>query len=56
MPISACARLEQQLSAIVPTWSMAPVVGAYQAMRGASLVVATFTAEISDVRRFDNPR
>jgi transposase len=50
-------RLEQQLVAIVPSWSMAPVVEAYQAMRGASFVVAvTFTAEIGDVRRFDNPR
>ncbi len=36
---------------------MAPVVEAYQAMRGASFLVAvTFAAEIGDVRRFDNPR
>ena len=36
---------------------MAPVVEAYQAMRGASfLVAATFAAEIGDVRRFDTPR
>jgi len=50
-------RLEQQLAAIAPSWSMAPVVAAYQAMRGASFVVAvTFAAEIGDVRRFDNPR
>ena len=50
-------RLEQQLAAIVPSWSMAPVVDAYQAMRGASFLVAvTFAAEIGDVRRFDNPR
>ena len=50
-------RLEQQLAAIVPSWSMAPVVEAYQAMRGASFIVAvTFAAEIGDVRRFDNPR
>lgn len=50
-------RLEQQLAAIVPTWSMAPVVEAYQAMRGASFLVAvTFAAEIGDVRRFDTPR
>lgn len=56
----ACARLqrlEEQLVAIVPNWSMAPVVEAYQAMRGASFLVAvTFAAEIGDVRRFDNPR
>lgn len=50
-------RLEQQLAVIVPSWSMAPVVEAYQAMRGASFIVAvTFAAEIGDVRRFDNPR
>lgn len=49
--------LDQQLLAIVPTWSMAPVVAAYQAMRGVSFVVAaTFAAEVGDVRRFDNPR
>ncbi|HEX3864469.1 MAG TPA: transposase [Stellaceae bacterium] len=37
---------------------MAPVVEAYQAMRGgASFIVAvTFAAEIGDVHRFDNPR
>ena len=46
-----------QLAAIVPSWSMAPVVTAYQAMRGVSFIVAvTFVAEIGDVRRFDNPR
>ena len=50
-------RLEKQLTLIVPEWSMAPVVEAYQAMRGASFLVAvTFAAEIGDVRRFDTPR
>ena len=50
-------RLEQQLIAIVPSWSMAPVVAAYQAMRGASFLVAvTVAAELGDLRRFDNPR
>jgi hypothetical protein len=40
-------RLEQQLVAIVPSWSMAPVVAAYQAMRGAWFLVAvTIAAEI----------
>lgn len=35
---------------------MAPVVEAYQAMRGASFLVAViFAAEIGDVRRFDSP-
>jgi transposase len=50
-------RLEQQLVAIVPSWSMAPVVAAYQALRGASFLVAvTIAAEIGDLRRFDTPR
>ena len=50
-------RLEKQLAVIVPEWSMAPVVEAYQAMRGASFLVAvTFAAEIGDARRFDTPR
>lgn len=50
-------RLEEQLAGLVPKWSMAPVVTAYQAMRGVSFLVAvTFAAEIGDVRRFDTPR
>lgn len=50
-------RLEDQLIGIVPSWSMAPVVAAYQAMRGVSFIVAvTFAAEIGDVRRFERPR
>jgi len=45
-------RLDEQVAAIVPSWSMAPVVEAYQAMRGVSFVVAvTFVAEIGDLRR-----
>ncbi len=36
---------------------MAPVIAAYEAMRGVSFILAaTFVAEIGDVRRFDNPR
>jgi len=50
-------RLEEQLALIVPSWSMAPVVAAYQAMRGVSFVVAvTFVAEIGDLRRFEKAR
>jgi transposase len=30
------AALEQQMHEIVPTWTMAPVVAAYQALRGVS--------------------
>jgi transposase len=47
--IERLLRLEQQLADIVPGWSMAPMVAAYQAMRGVSFLVAvTFAAEIGD--------
>jgi transposase len=50
-------RLEAALVEIVPTWSMAPVVDAFQAMRGVGFVAAViFAAELGDLRRFDNPR
>ncbi|RWE10911.1 MAG: IS110 family transposase, partial [Mesorhizobium sp.] len=46
-----------QLAELVPNWSMAPVVAAYQALRGVSFIVAvTFVSEVGDVRRFDTPR
>ncbi|VIO79078.1 hypothetical protein CI41S_66410 [Bradyrhizobium ivorense] len=36
---------------------MAPVIAAYQALRGVAFLTAvTFVAEIGDVRRFDSPR
>ena len=34
-------RLGAALAEIVPTWSMAPVVAAYQAMRGVNFLAAT---------------
>jgi transposase len=41
----------------VPTWSLAPIVNALQALRGVNLIVAvTFVAEIGDPRRFASPR
>jgi transposase len=50
-------RLTQQVTEIVATWSMAPVITAYQALRGVGFMTAvTFAAEIGDVCRFDNPR
>ena len=50
-------RLTQQVANVVSTWSMAPVVEAYQAMRGVAFLTAvTFVAEIGDVRRFETPR
>jgi transposase len=51
------ARLMKQIEDLVPTWSMAPVVEAFQAMRGVAFVAAvTVVAEVGDFIRFDNPR
>jgi transposase len=50
-------RLTQQVAEVVSSWSMAPVVEAYQSMRGVAFLTAvTFVAEIGDVRRFETPR
>jgi transposase len=50
-------RLTEQLAALLPSWRMAPVVAALQALRGVSLVTAvTCVAEVGDLRRFTNPR
>jgi transposase len=50
-------RLTRQVTEAAETWSMAPVVAAYQALRGVAFLTAvTFGAEIGDVRRFDSPR
>jgi transposase len=50
-------RLTQEVREIVATWSMAPVIAAYQAVRGVAFMTAvTFAAEVGDVCRFDNPR
>jgi transposase len=50
-------RLTRQIAELVPTWSLAPVVEAVQAMRGVAFIVAvTVVAEVGDFHRFDNPR
>ncbi len=50
-------RLSEQVAELVPSWSLAPVIAAYQAMRGVAFLTAvTLVAEIGDVHRFDNPR
>lgn len=50
-------RLEAALIEIVPSWTMAPVVAAFQAMRGVQFLTATtMVAEAGDLRRFDHPR
>ena len=50
-------RLEAALIELVPTWTMAPVVAAFQATRGVQVITAvTIVAEAGDLRRFDHPR
>ena len=50
-------RLTAQIEALVPSWSMAPVAQALQALRGVALVTAvTLLAEVGDLTRFDSPR
>src|SRR6266403_4306166 len=50
-------RLTRQIEELLPSWAMAPVVAALQAMRGVALVVAvTVVAEVGDFRRFANAR
>ena len=51
------ARLTEQIRFLLPQWRLAPVVEAFQAMRGVSLIVAvTVAAEVGDLGRFDHPR
>src|SRR6201995_2446315 len=50
-------RLEADIEAALPEWSLAPVVQALQALRGIGLVAAaTLMAELGDITRFTNPR
>ena len=50
-------RLTAQIAAMLPDWTLAPVVAALQTMRGMALVnAATLIAELGDLARFANPR
>jgi transposase len=50
-------RLTTQIVAMLPDWTLAPVVAALQTMRGMALVnAATLIAELGDLSRFANPR
>ena len=50
-------RLDAALEETVPAWTMAPVVEAFQAMRGVGFLTATaVAAEAGDLRRFEHPR
>ena len=43
-------RLDRAIAEFVPTWSLAPLVAALQALRGVDLIVAaTFASEIGDL-------
>lgn len=50
-------RTEAAIIEFVPSWSLAPIVEALQALRGVQLInAATIMVEIGDLRRFDSPR
>ena len=50
-------RLDGTIEEFVPSWKLAPIVEALQALRCVDLVVAvTFVVEIGDIRRFESPR
>ncbi len=50
-------RIEEAIRALLPSWSLAPVVAAIQALRGIALLAAvTLVAEIGDFGRFASPR
>ena len=50
-------RLTAQIEAMLPDWSLAPLVAALQTMRGMALVnAASLIAELGDLSRFANPR
>ena len=50
-------RLTRQIEELAPDWSLAPVVRAFQAMRGVAFIVAvTIVAEVGDFTRFAHPR
>ena len=50
-------RLAKQMQELLPSWSLANVVTAIQALRGVAAISAiTLVAEIGDFRRFANPR
>jgi len=59
--VEACtervARLTDQILRLLPEWRMAPVVKAFQALRGVAPIVAVTTvAEVGDMSRFETPR
>lgn len=50
-------RFNAQIREVLPSWDLAPLVNALQAMRGVALMIAvTVVAELGDLKRFDSPR
>jgi transposase len=50
-------RLEKDMEELVETWTLAPLVRAFQALRGVRLITAVIlAAEIGDYARFGTPR
>jgi transposase len=50
-------QIEEELREHAKGWRLAPLVTAYQALRGVQFQVAvTIAAELGDITRFDNPR
>jgi transposase len=49
--------IEREIVALLPEWSLGPVVEALQALRGVALVIAAgVVAEVGHMQRFENPR
>jgi len=50
-------RLTAQIRTLLPQWRLFPVIKAFQALRGVSVIVAATTvAELGDLTRFESPR
>ena len=50
-------RIERAIEEFLPSWGLAPIVEALQALRGIELVTAvTFVVEVGDIARFESPR
>jgi transposase len=50
-------RIERAIEEFLPSWGLAPIVEALQALRGIELVTAvTLVVEVGDIGRFESPR
>ena len=50
-------QLETQIQELIPQWSLAPLVTAFQALRGVGpIIAATLVAEAGDITRFNHPK